>query len=133
MKLPGEVPQKRSNISSMKNEKNLELAVAKDSKLTVYDKKTNTYYLPNQRNCFYRCSNCVNLSECDSYTDNETGEWKFVKECSYCVQRVINMLGYFEHGVVPEQQISDLPKTRQSLEEKGSIYDILQQMVKNDS
>ena len=109
----------------MSKEKNIELSVAKDSPLTTYDSESGSYKLPNQRNCFLRCANCINLSEADSYLDDVSGDWKFVAECRYCVRRAINMLGYYEHGVVPTLDVSDLPKRRNNLSGDNTLYDVL--------
>ena len=122
----------RSALSSMEKENNIELAVAKDSPLTVYDSESGSYKLLNQRNCFFRCANCVNLSEADSYIDDNGSDWKFVAECQYCVRRAINLLGYYEHGIVPQLEVSNLPKRRDRLSGDSSLFDVLEQIAKKD-
>ena len=97
----------------------IELKVSKEDKLTVYVEDTGHYALPPQRGCFVRCEQCVNLREADSY--EEQGKWYFKPECYFCVQRVIDLLGFYEHGKAPTLQISPSLKTRERRETGGIL------------
>ena len=107
----------RSSISSYM--KDLELDVAKNEKLTVLCDDGH-YELKPQRSCFYRCEHCYNLQEADSFEQN--GLWIFMEECAYCVQRAIDMLGYYEHGIVPNFQPNATMKTRKRMGGKDIFY-----------
>lgn len=83
----------------------------KNEKLTEFDETTGHYILSPQRSCFVRCEHCDNLSEADCYND-ENGDWVWCNECLFCIQRAIDMLGFYEHKKPPILSIHDTPKKR---------------------
>lgn len=83
-----------------------------EQKLTTFDEDSGHYQLNPQRSCFVRCDECINLSEADCYNDIN-GEWVWCKECLFCIQRAIDLLGFFEHGKPPILSIHDTPKKRE--------------------
>lgn len=83
------------------------------------------YELRPQRGCFLRCERCYNLSEADSY--EKDGIWYHKPECLFCVQRAIDALGYYEHGIVPEVFVSPDSKTRNAENDKPSFISALEQ------
>lgn len=87
-----------------------EVSYYREQKLTRFDEAAGHYYLAPQRGCFERCANCYNLSEADSF--EKLGKWYFKPECEWCVQRIIDLLGYSEHGRIADLQVSDTKKTR---------------------
>lgn len=107
-----------------------EIQCLTENKLTSYDKESGHYEVYNQRSAFYRCQNCVNLSEADCYND-EDGNWVWHKECLFCIQRVIDMLGYFEHGIVPNLSLHDTPKKREQQADANDLYAMLGKVAKN--
>ena len=91
----------------------------KNNHLTQWDEESQHYVLAPQRGCFDRCRQCFNLSEADSVKDG--GAWSYHTECLFCVQRAVDLLGYYEHGKVPELEVSSRKKTRKH-SMNGSIY-----------
>lgn len=98
----------------------------KSNHLTKWDEETEHYCLQPQRGCFDRCKQCLNLSEADSRKND--GAWEFCTECLFCVQRAVDLLGYYEHGKVPELNVSSRKKTREHSKE-GSIYEAIMASV----
>jgi hypothetical protein len=91
------------------------------NKLTRYDEGTGHYTLEPQRGCFVRCKDCLNLKEADS--SQHDGQWEWKPECLFCVQRVIDLLGWYEHKIVPKLNVSDRSKERKR--DLGGIYDAI--------
>lgn len=91
-------------------------------KMTVLN-DSGQYELRPQRGCFERCERCYNLSEADSY--EKEGIWFFKAECLFCVQRAINMLGFYEHGIVPTLSPISVNKTRDR-ERGNDLYEALE-------
>ena len=56
------------------------------------------------------------------------GAWSYHTECLFCVQRAVDLLGYYEHGKVPELEVSSRKKTRRHSME-GSIYEAIMASV----
>lgn len=110
----------RTYLSSMEFLPNdIEMKLLQSNKLTKPPDEVNDHYslLP-QRGCFVRCQKCVNLSQADSY--EKDGIWHWSTECAFCVQRLIDLLGYYEHGVVPRLTVSGRAKRRSHPD--GSLY-----------
>lgn len=97
-------------------------------KLTTYNKDTGHYEISAQRSCFVRCDKCLNLSEADSHEVD--GEWAWARECLFCVSRVVDMLGYYEHGIVPALTLHDTPKTRKR-DDPNNLYQLLERVAKS--
>lgn len=104
----------------------LELKVLEANKLTVFREDLGHYELQPQRGCFSRCSNCVNLSEAESMQE-KGGAWQFTTECLFCVQRLIDLLGWYEHKKVPTFTVSNRPKKQEKSE--LTIYDAIMASV----
>lgn len=88
-----------------------EQRVFEHQKLTVMN-DSGHYELYPQRGCFERCERCFNLSEADSF--EKDGIWYPKEECRYCIQRAIDLLGFYEHGKVPDLLQMPTPKNRRS-------------------
>lgn len=99
-----------------------ERKVFNHDKMTVLNDEGH-YELKPQRGCFERCERCYNLSEADSFEKN--GLWHYKAECQFCVQRAIDMLGYFEHGIAANSTMCDTPKSRQR-QETHDLYAALE-------
>lgn len=99
-----------------------EFNVCEREKLTTLT-DSGHYELKPQRGCFLRCERCYNLSEADSYERN--GLWQFKEECLFCVQRAIDLLGYYEHGIIPETTVLPTPKSRNTTD-TDDIYTALE-------
>lgn len=109
----------------------IEMKLLESNHLTKLSDDGGHYILNPQRGCFTRCAQCVNLSEAESVTGDD-GAWHYTNECYFCVQRVIDLLGYLEHGIVPQLVISEQKKTRKR--ELGGIYEaILRSCERRDS
>lgn len=104
----------------------LELKVLEANKLTTYREDLGHYELQPQRGCFTRCRECVNLSEAESMQE-KGGAWQFTTECLFCVQRLIDLLGWYEHKITPELTISNRPKKQEKTER--TIYDAIMDSV----
>lgn len=107
-----------------------EIKALNDNKITSFDKSSGHYTVDNQRSAFVRCSKCINLSEADCYCD-ENGDWIWHKECQFCIQRVIDMLGYYEHGIVPNISLHNTEKKRRSQDDRNDLYTILNKIAQN--
>ena len=105
----------------------LEFKVLEANKLTTYREDLGHYELQAQRGCFTRCRECVNLSEAESMQE-KGGAWQFTTECLFCVQRLIDLLGWYEHKKVPELSISKRPKKQEKAD--LTIYDAIMASVK---
>lgn len=105
------------------------MKLLKSCKLTKppTDEENPHYTLYPQRGCFLRCAKCLNLSQAESY--EKDGVWHWSPECFFCVQRLIDLLGWYEHGKVPELYISGKPKKREPVDDVG-IYAALKNAAK---
>lgn len=106
----------------------LELKILEANKLTVFREDLGHYELQPQRGCFNRCRECVNLSEAES-TQEKGGAWQFTTECEFCVQRLIDLLGWYEHKKVPTFTVSGRPKKQEKTER--TVYDAIMDSVSN--
>lgn len=104
----------------------LEFKALEANKLTTYREDLGHYELQPQRGCFTRCRECVNLSEAESMQE-KGGAWQFTTECLFCVQRLIDLLGWYEHKIVPKFSISERPKKQEKSE--LTIYDAIMHSV----
>lgn len=113
----------RPSMSSMEFLPNeIEMKLLQSNPLTRMNEDGSHYELLPQRGCFSRCAKCINLSEAESVADAR-GAWHFTTECLFCVQRIIDLLGWYEHKKVPTLTISETQKTRKR--ELGGIYDAI--------
>ena len=122
------------NLSSMEFIPNeIEMKNLANNPITELCENGKHYRLNPQRGCFLRCMDCLNLSEAESRQSGD-GKWHFSTECYFCVQRVIDLLGYYEHGVVPQLVVSGDKKTRAPQELDGiyaAIYNSVKQPKEN--
>lgn len=100
------------------------------NKLTTFDETTGHYTLNPQRSCFVRCDLCENLSQADSYA-NEEGDWVWCQECLFCIQRVIDLLGFYEHKKAPVFDIHNTPKKRKHRDDPNDIYRLLERAAES--
>lgn len=107
----------------------IEMKLLQSNHLTKLSESGEHYILEPQRGCFSRCAKCINLSEAESTAD-EHGAWHFTTECLFCVQRLIDLLGWYEHKKVPTLNVSETQKTRRR--ELGGIYDAIRASCQKD-
>lgn len=107
-----------------------EIKALTDSALTVYNEDSGHYSLLPQRSAFLRCDKCINLCNADCHTD-ENGDWVWNNECLFCVQRAIDMLGFYEHKITPALSLHDTPKSRERLGDTNDLYSILSKVAQN--
>ena len=105
----------------------IEMKNLRNNPLTELPEGSGHYRIKPQRGCFLRCADCLNLSQAESQ-QAEGGVWHFTNECLFCVQRVIDLLGYYEHGKVPHLIVS--AKQKENKHSLGGIYDAILASVK---
>lgn len=106
----------------------LDFSVDYGRKLTTPTDDKKHYTLNPQRGCFERCERCFDLAEADSYSKD--GVWYWKEECMFCIRRAIDMLGYYEHGIVPEVTRAATEKSHKR-SDVNDIYAMLSEACEN--